>query len=83
MNDTQPNDPIPALPDGYSFVRLLSQRNTTTVALTSVPGSGYRVVKRMKITGEVDPEEVLQRHRRLQKLTEHESLLKSVADLEQ
>jgi hypothetical protein len=75
MNDTQPNDPIPALPDGYSYVRLLSERNTTTVALTSVPGGGYRVVKRMKITGEVDPEEVLARHRRLQKLTEHESLL--------
>ncbi|MBI2948161.1 MAG: hypothetical protein HYY23_10980 [Verrucomicrobia bacterium] len=66
---------VPPLPAGFEFVRLLSERGSSTVTLARATNGSLVAVKLLHLASGIAPAEALARHRLLQKLTHHKGLM--------
>ncbi|MFM1770012.1 MAG: hypothetical protein RJA22_2541 [Verrucomicrobiota bacterium] len=63
-------------PSGYRVRRILSEGVGGIVGLAEAPGGGLTALKLLRLSAQVDPEQALARHRRLQRLTSSPGLLR-------
>ena len=71
MNGTSPDE----MPDGFEFVRLMSERIRSTVSIARTKDDNVVALKQSQMAAGVLPEEHLARLQRLKAISHHEGLL--------